>query len=115
MRARPFGLGVDRATPQCSLPSLLGPERLGNPHKGVCVRQPDWRRFFFFMMMSVWTEGWAQGRDLIKSSATDDHMQFSQQAWCFGHIGPYGENSLRSDQTATNSSRRQNTILVTFC
>ena len=46
--ARPFGLGVDRATPQCSLPSLLGPERLGNPHKGVCVRQPDWRRFFFF-------------------------------------------------------------------
>ena len=41
-------------------------------------------------------------------------MQFSQQAWCFRHIGPYGENSLQSDQTATNSSRRQNPILVTF-
>ena len=63
-------------------------------------------------MMSAWTEGWAQGRDLIKSSATDGHMLFSQQVWCFGHIGPYGENSLQSDQTATNSSRRQNTILV---
>ena len=29
MGTRCFGFGVDRATPRCLLPSLLGPERLG--------------------------------------------------------------------------------------
>ena len=76
--------------------------------------------------MLCWTK-WGHGATIRK--ARSEHMgakvwsshrrlvgtcEILSKRSVFGDAGPYGENSLQSDQTATNSSRRQNAILVTF-
>ena len=68
----------------------------------------------FLKVCDTVCEGLSQDRDMLKSSPSGGHMQFSQQEWCFGHAGPYGRNSLQLDQAATSSChtdrRVQNTI-----
>ena len=55
-----------------------------------------------------------RGRALTEQLTIVCQAGISRQAWGFGNMDPYGENSLQSDQTATSFSRRQNAILVTF-
>ena len=64
MRARIVGLGVVRATPQCSLSSLLGPERLGNSDPILSIQ--------------LWAGG---GQDPAQGLVIVSQMQSYRPAW----------------------------------